>query len=151
MNSPSCVHGGPAPVAGQYFEWYPKTLDILRAIVTILLAGMTRILLRSRQLMAVGVLLLLAGVAVLSAATRKPCLEVRSGGWHTWKAGYMAEAKGQALCAPRVLPQAVTPQIWRGEIPRLPVPFESARAEPIPRLPSLVAQFRRFRSPPSLV
>src|ERR1039458_8727922 len=73
---------------------------------------MTRIFLRSRRMMGVSILLLLAGVTVLSAATRRPCLRPSTAPWHVFKAGHMTasrrpEASGLKLIAVAQCPKAV--------------------------------------------
>jgi hypothetical protein len=111
---------------------------------------MTRILLRSRRLMAVSILLLLAGVVVLSAATRKPCLRVSTAPWRLWKAGHMTRSEGQEACKLRVSAQAQTPRTAPEEslapLPLLGLPHE----ETIPPISSIIVPIRHFRSPPTL-
>jgi len=112
---------------------------------------MTRIVLRSRRLLAAGILLLLAGVVVLSTATRKPCLQVCSGPWHIWKAGHMAKSEGQEAGKLRVSSEAQTPQVAPEESPPLPPSIYLPHEETLPPVSSIVVQIRHFRAPPSLV
>ncbi len=111
---------------------------------------MTRILLRSRRLMAVSVLLLLAGVVVLSTATRTPCLHACSAPWHLWKAGYMTQSEGQDACKLRVTSLAQAPQATPEEALAPPPSIYFPHEETIPPLLSLVVPIRHFRSPPTL-
>ncbi|MGA3328902.1 MAG: hypothetical protein ABSF45_31005 [Terriglobia bacterium] len=111
---------------------------------------MTRTLLRSRRLLAVSILLLLAGVFVLSAATRRPCLRASTAPWYTWKAGHMTKSEGQGTSKLRVAAEAQTPQ-GAPEEPLAPAPSIFLRhEEAIPPANSIVAQIRHFRSPPAL-
>jgi len=107
-------------------------------------------LVRSRRLMAVSILLLLAGVVVLSTATRKPCLHASTAPWHLWKAGHMTESEGQETCKLRVASEAHTPQASPEEAPA-PLPSTYfPHEETIPPLLSLVVPIHHFRSPPTL-
>ena len=100
--------------------------------------------------MAVSILLLLAGVVVLSAATRRPCLHVCTGPWHIWKAGHMTKPEGQETCKLRVTAEAQTPKLLRKS--HWPHPHRSISRTKKPFLPllSIVDQIRHFRSPPTL-
>jgi hypothetical protein len=111
---------------------------------------MTRILLRSRRLLAVSIVLLLAGVVVLSAATRKPCLKVSTASWHVWKAGYMTKSKGLEVCELRISAAVHRPQT-APEVALVPAPsIYLPHEETIPPAIPLIAQIRHFRAPPSL-
>jgi hypothetical protein len=108
-----------------------------------------RILLRSRQLLAAGALLLLVGVVALSTATRRPCLHVRSGPWHTFKAGYMAVPEVHKSCKLPLNIEAYRREHTLTESPLAvssSVPHEEARPAGL----SIVLQIRCFRSPPNL-
>ena len=108
-------------------------LEVLKGPLAFLLESMTRILLRSRRLMAVSILLLLAGVVVLSAATRKPCLRVCTAPWHLWKAGHMTKPEGQEACKLRVTAEAQTPQTAPEEsLASAPIDLSSRDEESIP-------------------
>jgi hypothetical protein len=111
---------------------------------------MTRILLRSRRLLAVSILLLLAGVVVLSAATRKPCLHVCTGPWHVWKAGHMTKTEGQEAYKLRMATVAQTSQAAPEESLTSPPSIYLPHEETIPLANSIVIQIRHFRSPPTL-
>lgn len=117
--------------------------------MTLFYERMTRILLRSRRLMAVSILLLLAGVVVLSAATRKPYLHVRTGPWHAWKAGHMTQPEGQEACKLHITTEAQTQAAAQDSIALTPSIY-SPHEENIPPANSIVAQIRHFRPPPTL-
>ena len=116
-----------------------------------LLESMTRILLRSRRLLGASILLLLAGVVVLSTATREPCLQVCSGPWHLSKAGHMTKSEGQESCKLRVTAEAQTPQSAPEKSPASPPSIYIPHEETIPPVSSIVVQIRHFRAPPTLV
>ncbi len=100
--------------------------------------------------MAVSILLLLAGVVVLSAATRKPCLRASTAGWHVWKSGYMSKPEGQEIRKLRIAADAHALPAMAPE-PRVPAPtFFIPRREAIPPAVPLIAQVRHFRAPPTL-
>ena len=127
-----------------------SVLEVFRGPLAILLENMTRFLLRSRQLMAASILLLLAGVVVLSAATRRPCLQECTGGWHTWKAGYMAKPEGREACKLCVTAGAQAAQT-ASEVPLPSLPsINQPHQETIPPLVSLVVPILHFRSPPGV-
>ena len=98
--------------------------------------------------MAVSILVLLAGVAVLSAATREPCLRACTGPWHVWKAGHMAKTEGLEVRGLRVMAEAQGPEAAPEDSPTLspslPVPDE----EIAPLSRPIIFQIRNFRSPP---
>jgi len=125
-------------------------LEVLKGPLAFLLESMTRTLLRSRRLMAVSILLLLAGVVILSAATRKPCLRVCTGTWHLWKAGHMTELEGQESCKLRVTAEAQRPQAAPEEAllppPSIYLPLDETLPPPI----AILVQIRPFRAPPTL-
>ena len=118
-------------------------LEIRSKIIS---AYMARTLLRSRELLAAGILSLLVGVVVLSAATRQPWQQVPSGAWHTWAAGHMTAPEGpeiQKLPVELASAPALAP---------FQPPLETASYLP-PEKPcvhglTIVAQIRNFRSPP---
>jgi hypothetical protein len=109
---------------------------------------MTRILLRSRRVMAVSILVLLAGVVVLSAATRKPCLHACTGPWHVWKAGHMTKTEGLEVRGLRVTAEVLAPEVAPQDspLPTIYLPHEDRT----PPANSIVIQIRNFRSPPFL-
>ena len=118
--------------------------------MTLLLDRMTRFLLRSRRVMAVGILLLLAGVFALSAATRRPCFQAHTGTWHLWKAGHMNKTEGRENWNLRAAVEAQRPNPAQVESPVLPPSIDQPSEETIPPALSLVEQVRHFRSPPAL-
>ena len=125
-------------------------LEILRGPLALFLKSMTRILLRSRRLMAVSILLLLAAVVVLSTATRRPCLQVSTGPWRLWKAGHMTKPQGQEACKLHVNAEAPALQGAPEESPASPPSIYFPHKETIPPTNSIVVQIRHFRSPPTL-
>jgi hypothetical protein len=100
--------------------------------------------------MAISALVLLAGVVVLSAATRKPCLQVCTGPWHLCKAGHMTESDGQETCKLRATAEAQTPQTAVEEAPAPTPSIDLLREETISPANSIVVQIRHFRAPPTL-
>ena len=108
-------------------------------------------LIRSRGLMAVSSLLLLAGVVVLSTATRQPCLHVSTGPWRLWKVGHMTKSEGQEACKLRVAAAARTFPTAPKEPPATPPSIYFPQEETIPPAIPLIAQIRHFRSPPALL
>jgi hypothetical protein len=100
--------------------------------------------------MAVSILLLLAGVVVLSTATRKPCLQGRTASWHVWKSGYMAKSEGLKICQLRIAAVAEVPQRVSGEVPSFVPSGYFPQEESIPPAIPLIAQVRHFRAPPAL-
>jgi hypothetical protein len=111
--------------------------------------NMARILLRSRQLLATSILLLLVGVVVLSTATRRPCLHVCSRPWHTYKAGHMAVPE---VHKPGKLPLNIDAQRPEHTLNASPLAISPSvpREEASPAGLSIVVQIRCFRSPPPL-
>ena len=109
--------------------------------------NMARFLQRSRRFLATSAFVLLAGVVVLSAATRRPCLHVHSGPWHTFKAGHMAAPELHKLGQVRTMGQA---QVCTGLAVASPlrVSISLPHQEAIPPALSIVDQIYRFRSPP---
>jgi hypothetical protein len=100
--------------------------------------------------MAVSILLLLAGVVVLSTATRKPCLRACTAPWHLWKAGHMTQPEDQGACKLRVASEAPAPHASPEESLASPLSIYFPQQETIPPVVSIVAQVRHFRSPPTL-
>jgi hypothetical protein len=135
---------------GKSFDGTIEGLGIIRAQFTFLVEGMTRMMLRSRRLVAVSIFLLLAGVVVLSAATRCPCLHARTGPWHVAKAGYMTNAESKEVCRLRVNGEAQTRQTAPEESPALTPAIYFPCEETIPPINSIVVPIHHFRSPPTL-
>ena len=138
------------PLSWGWFDDIIRMQETLRAALDFLDENMARILLHSRRIMAAGVLLLLVGVVALSTATRRPCLQVSTGPWHTWKAGHMTKAEGHEACKLRANAAALTfqaaPQESPAPAPSIYLPHE----ETIPPALPLIAQIRHFRAPPTL-
>jgi len=98
--------------------------------------------------MAVSILLLLAGVVVLSAATRRPGLHVSTAPWHLFKAGHMARSEGPQVCYLRVNAEAQFPPA-APEAARVPTPSSYFfHEEVIPPANAIVVRVRHFRAPP---
>ena len=111
--------------------------------------NMARFLHRTRQILAASVLLLLAGVVVLSMATRRPCVQAQGASWHTIKAGRMLPPEGLEACKiPRTLAVYASPLIPR-ESPAIPSIYAPHEELALPGL-SIVFQIRNFRAPPLL-
>ena len=126
-------------------------LAALRAPLTSLLESMTRILLRSRRLLSASILLLLAGVVVFSAATRRPCLRVCSGAWHLCKTGHMSKSDGAESRQLRMTAEARMPQTAPADSPAAPPSLYHPHQDAIPLAIALVVQIRHFRAPPMVV
>ena len=124
-----------------FLQW--GDLRVLLAVLT----KMTRFLLRSRKLFAVGLFFMLALVVSLSAATRQPCLRACSAPWRVWKAGHMTEPDTRAAGAPRVTVQAESPQVALEPAPARPV-YSLRQERSLPPTISLVLPIRHLRAPP---
>jgi hypothetical protein len=107
---------------------------------------MKRIMARYRRFFVAGLMFLLVGVVALSIATRRPCLQARSGPWHTYKAGHMTESERHEISVPNAA-EPVEEDLAETEVP-LPryVPHE----EILPIAFPLTFQRNHFRSPPVL-
>jgi hypothetical protein len=113
------------------------------------LETMTRTLLRSRRTLAVTVLLLLASVAVLSTATRRPCLKVSSTSWHVWKSGYMTRSNAVEAAKLRISHFARAPRVAPLESVLRFEPFRAVPQKP-PLPPNLhLVEALYFRPPPA--
>jgi len=134
---------------GNEFRGKMRVGSLTGMSLSFILENMARILGRSRQLLTSGCLLLLVGVVVLSAATRRPCFHVRSGSWHTFKAGHMAPPKVHKACRVELQFNAHL---------RTSVPADSSvipstclpEGEAVPPALLMIDQIDRFRSPPHL-
>jgi hypothetical protein len=89
---------------------------------------------------------LLAGVVVLSIATRRPCLQARSGPWHTYKAGHVTEPEQHEIS---VTNSAESAELAVAETKALP-PRYLPHEETLPIALPLTVQEHHFRSPPFL-
>jgi hypothetical protein len=135
-------------LSGCKFDGTIAVLELLGAGLNSLYENMARMFMRSRQFLAGCIILLLVGVVVLSAATRRPCVQERSRPWHTIKAGRLAAPEVQrawtspprAAARLRTLLPTPSPLTVLGYVPRVETLF--------PR-PSLVDPIDRFRSPPN--
>ena len=107
---------------------------------------MKRIIARYRRFLVASVMLLLVGVVALSVATRRPCLHVRSGPWHTSKAGHMNESEQHEISATDAAETAGDDVAETKASPPRYVPHE----EILPIALPLTFQRNHFRSPPVL-
>ncbi len=129
-------------------SWYSDVSGSTETF-SLLLDDMIAVVARSRRLAAVRVLFLLAGVVMLSSATRVPSLPVSSGSWHIWKIGRMEMAGGQEVSkhnlAAKVRPRrefaAHYPDSLRAFVPQ---------KETVRYSPSSIASVHLLRSPPFL-
>jgi len=106
--------------------------------------SMKRILAISGPAFAASVVFLLAGVAVLSAATRQPYPEAGKGSWHISKAGHMSEAESQKEAVTHSGEVAADDAAETGSSPVTYVP----QKELLPNALALIVHKHHFRSPP---
>ena len=132
------------------FNGIIRMFGVYRATLEALQKRMTRILLRSRPLLTLSVLSLLAGVLILSAATREPCLHARTGPWHTWKSGHMVKSDGPEVSKLRVAVEALSPHARMVESPALALPISFAQEEVVFPASSAILQVPHLRAPPAL-
>ena len=100
--------------------------------------------------MAVSTLFLLAGVVLLSAATRQPCPQVNAGPWHIWKAGRMSNPEGKEtgdrhLSAETQAEQPALQQVPPAT-PTIYLPYQPT----LPDLNSVLLEASHLRAPPVL-
>jgi len=107
---------------------------------------MTRVFAISRPAFAAGVMFILAGVVVLSTATRIPCVRIASPSWHTCKAGRFTESEQLESAVTKVDASA---EDVGAEFETAP-PTYIPRDETLPCALALIVQKHHFRSPPSL-
>jgi hypothetical protein len=127
-------------------RWRHGMIQILGVLSGSLCKDMKRIIGRYRRFLVASVMLLLVGVVALSVATRRPCLHVRSGPWHTSKAGHMNESEQHESAVTKA---AETADDVAAEVKSSPpryVPHE----EILPIALPLTLQRNHFRSPPVL-
>jgi len=135
---------------GADFNGIIKMLGIHRASLEVFRKRMKRILLHLPRLLTLGVLSLLAGVVILSAATREPCLRARTGPWHTWKSGHMVKPDGQEASKLRVAVEAHSSHARPIESPALVLSIPFPPEEAISPANSIILQVRHLRAPPAL-
>jgi hypothetical protein len=107
---------------------------------------MKRIIARYRRFFVASVMFLLVGVVALSIATRRPCLQARSGAWHTYKAGRMTESEQHEVSATDAAESAEDGIAETKASPPRYVPHEDI----LPTALLLTFQRNHFRSPPVL-
>jgi hypothetical protein len=121
-------------------------LDILRAALGLLHESMKRIIACHRAVFVASILFLLVGVVALSTATRRPCLQVSSGPWHTYKAGHMTESEQHESSVANAAESAET-VVAETKAPR---PCYVPHEETLPVTLPITFQKHHFRSPPVL-
>ncbi len=107
---------------------------------------MKRLIACYRRFFVASVIFLLAGVVALSIATRRPCFPVRSGPWHTSKAGRMTQSEQHEGAVTKTAETADDVAAEVRAVPPSYVPHE----EMLPIALPLSLQRQHFRSPPVL-
>ena len=108
--------------------------------------SMKLIIARYRRLFVASVMLLLTWVVALSMATRRPCLQARTGAWHTYKAGHMTESERREVSAAEAAESTEDAVAETKDTPQRYVPHK----EKLPVALLLTYQRNHFRSPPIL-
>ena len=108
--------------------------------------SMKQIIARYRRLFVASVILLLVGVVALSMATRRPCLQARTGAWHTYKAGHMTESEQRENSATEAAESTEEDAAETKDSHQRYAP----REEKLPIALLLTFQRNHFRSPPVL-
>jgi hypothetical protein len=121
-------------------------LKVLSTLSGFSFKDMKRITARYRRFFAASIMFLLVGVVALSIATRRPCLQTRSGPWHTYKAGHMTESEQHEISATDVAEFAEDDATETKTSPPRYVPHE----EILPIALPLTLQRHHFRPPPVL-
>ena len=122
------------------------TLDILRAASGLFRENMRGIIARYRAVSVGSIMFLLVGVVALSTATRRPCLQVSSGPWHTYKAIHMTESEQQESSVTIAAESAEVVGAETKASPPRYVPHE----ETLPVTLPITFSSHHFRSPPVL-
>jgi hypothetical protein len=99
-----------------------------------------------RAVFVASIMFLLVGVVALSTATRRPCLQVSSGPWHTYKAGHMTESEQHESPVANAAESAETVVAETKASPPRYVPHEETLPLPLP----ITFSRHHFRSPPVL-
>jgi len=120
--------------------------ELLNAQLGLTHDSMKQIITRYRHLFVGSVVLLLVGVVALSMATRRPCLQARTGAWHTYKAGHMTESEQRENLAAEPAESTEDVVVETKGSPQRRVP----REEKLPVALLLTYQRNHFRSPPVL-
>jgi hypothetical protein len=107
---------------------------------------MKRIIASYGRVFVAGIMFLLVGVVALSAATRRPCLQVCSGPWHTYKASHMTEPQQQESSVTHAVESAEAVVAETKAPPARYVPHK----ETLPVTLPITFQKHHFRSPPVL-
>jgi hypothetical protein len=107
---------------------------------------MKRIIALYRSVFSAGIMFLLVGVVALSTATRRPCLRVCSGSWHTYKAGHFTQSEQHESS---VANEAESAEVVVAETKASPPSYVPCE-ETLPIALALTVQKHHFRSPPFL-
>jgi hypothetical protein len=107
---------------------------------------MRGIIARYRAVFVASIMFLLVGVVALSTACRRPCLQVSSGPWHTYKASHMSESQQQESS---VTHAAESAEVVVAET-KAPPPRYVPHEETLPVTLPITFQKHHFRSPPVL-
>jgi len=121
-------------------------LDVLRAGLGVFRESMSGIIARYRAVFGASIMFLLVGVAALSTATRRPCLQACSGPWHTYKASHMSESEQHESSVANAVESAEVVVAKTKASPPRYVPHEEALPVPLP----ITFSRHHFRSPPVL-
>jgi len=107
---------------------------------------MRGIIARYRVVFVASIMFLLLGVVALSTASRRPCLQVSSGPWHTYKASHMSESEQHESS---VTNAAESAEVVVGKTKASP-PRYVPREETLPVTLPITFSRHHFRSPPVL-
>ena len=107
---------------------------------------MRGIIARYRAVSVASIMFLLVGVVALSTATRRPCSQVCSGAWHTYKASHMSESEQQESSVTNAAESDDVVMAETKASPPRDVPHEEMLPLPLP----ITSQEYHFRSPPVL-
>jgi hypothetical protein len=146
----SDVPVGTTPLPGGSFHVRIGFSTFMMTRLRLSCESMPRLAQRSRRiLVACGSLLLLTIVA-LSTATRRPCLQVRSATWHTFKASHMTASKLHPTCRLDLRSEADPLSAIRAKRP-LNASTYLPHVRPARLLSSTLYHTYGLRSPPELV
>jgi hypothetical protein len=121
-------------------------LDISRATLGLFYESMRGIIARYRAVSVASIMFLLVGVVALSTASRRPCFQVCSGPWHTYKASHMSESEQHESS---VTNAAESAEVVVGKTKASP-PRYVPREETLPVTLPITFSRHHFRSPPVL-
>lgn len=107
---------------------------------------MKQIIAPHRHFLVASLTLLVLALVALSMATRRPCLQARTGPWHTWKAGHMSQSQQREISATEAAESTEDAVAETKDPPQRYVPHE----DKLPIALLLTFQRNHFRSPPVL-